>query len=332
MKNKGLLAVLAAIVILVCGAVFFQNKGTEDATTTKENTIKKVGVLQFVTHEALDEIYRGIQDGLAEAGYSGDNVEIDFLNSEADQSKVQTMSQQLVSNGNDVLIGIATPAAQGLASATSDIPVIMGAVTDPVGANLVSDLKHPDKNITGVSDVTPIDKQVELMQELTPNVKTVGVIYSSSEDNSASQVAEFKELAAKAGYTVEEYSVPSTNEIATSMSVMVGKVDAIWLPLDNTVASAFSTVVQAAKEKKIPIYTSVQTMVEEGGLASVAIDQYQLGVSTGKMAARILAGQTVAENPVEVVTEGSPVINIKVAAELGLTVPDSLLKDAQVVE
>lgn len=330
-KNKRLLVILGLGLIAVLVALGTNGKSSETGKST--DSVAKVGVLQFVTHEALDEIYRGIQAGLAESGYSGDKVKLDFLNAEGDQSKVQTMSQTLVSNGNQVLVGIATPAAQGLANASKDIPVVMGAVTDPVGANLVKDLKKPNGNVTGVSDQTPIAGQLDLIQTLTPEVKTIGVLYSSSEDNSKSQVEEFTKLAQAKGYTVEAYAVPSTNEIATTMNVMLGKVDALWVPLDNTIASAFATVVSAAKEAKKPIFPSVDTMVKEGGLASVVIDQYQLGVATGQMAAKVLDGQKVADLPVEIFSEGKPVINKKVAADLGITIPEEVLKSAsQVIE
>ena len=163
------------------------------------------------------------------------------------------MSKQLVNDKNDVVIGIATPAAQGLAAATKDIPVIMGAISDPVGAKLVKDLKHPEGNVTGTSNQVPIKQTVELVKSLTPNAKTIGILYASSEDNSKSQVESFKKYAEKDGLNVVEYAVPSTNEINTTMSVMTGKVDAIWTPQDNTIASAFSTVISSANQAKIPV-------------------------------------------------------------------------------
>ena len=255
------------------------------------------------------------------------------MNAEGDQSKVATMSKQLVSNDNDVLIGIATPSAQGLAAATKDKPIVMGAITDPVGANLVKNLEKPGGNITGVSDHNPAKQQLELIKKLTPNVKTIGALYSSSEDNSKTQVEEFKKLAEEAGYKVEEYSVPSTNEIASTMNVMTGKVDAIWIPIDNTIASAFATVVSSNKDAKKPIYPSATAMVEEGGLASVVVDQHDLGVATGKMAAKILKGAKPEETPVEIFNKGKSVINKKNAKELGITVPEDALKEAgQVIE
>ena len=334
MKNKRLLAVLAVLVVLVGGSLIYSslNKGGGSKSTTDKKTVK-AGVLQYVSHPSLDLIYKGIKDGLAEEGYKADDIKIDFMNAEGDQSKVATMSKQLVSNDNDVLIGIATPSAQGLAAATKDKPIVMGAITDPVGANLVKNLEKPGGNITGVSDHNPAKQQLELIKKLTPNVKTIGALYSSSEDNSKTQVEEFKKLAEEAGYKVEEYSVPSTNEIASTMNVMTGKVDAIWIPIDNTIASAFATVVSSNKDAKKPIYPSATAMVEEGGLASVVVDQHDLGVATGKMAAKILKGAKPEETPVEIFNKGKSVINKKNAKELGITVPEDALKEAgQVIE
>ena len=334
MKNKRLLAVLAVLAVLVGGSLIYSslNKGGGSKSTTDKKTVK-VGVLQYVSHPSLDLIYKGIQDGLAEEGYKADDIKIDFMNAEGDQSKVATMSKQLVSNDNDVLIGIATPSAQGLASATKNKPVVMGAITDPIGANLVKNLEKPGGNITGVSDHNPAKQQLELIKKLTPNVKTIGALYSSSEDNSKAQVEEFKKLAEEAGYKVEEYSVPSTNEIASTMNVMSGKVDAIWIPIDNTIASAFATVVSSNKDAKKPIYPSATAMVEEGGLASVVVDQHDLGVATGKMAAKILKGAKPEETPVEIFNQGKSVINKKNAKELGISLPDDALKEAgQVIE
>lgn len=330
MKNKRVLAVLGALAILITFALFSQ-KRDNSATDLTGTKVARIGVLQFVSHPALDEIYSGIEAGLADAGYVGDNIEIELLNAEADQSKVQTMSQTLVNHHNQVLIGIATPAAQGLANVTKDIPIVMGAVTDPVGANLVKDLKAPGANVTGVSDKTPIKEQIELIKTLTPNAKTVGVLASTNEDNSKGQVEVFKALAKEAGLEVLDYTVPSTNEIATTMGIMLPKVDVVWLPLDNTIASANATVVQAAKEAKKPIYPSADSMVAEGGLASVVINQFELGVATGKMAAKLLAGQKVEQLPVQIFATGLPVINKKVAQELGITIPQTVLDNAALV-
>ncbi|MBM7641717.1 tryptophan ABC transporter substrate-binding protein [Streptococcus loxodontisalivarius] len=327
MKNKRLIGTLIFLVILTVGSIVYDQFGSSSSSSSKQ---VKVGILQYVTHDALDEIEQGIEDGLKDAGYSGDKIKLTVLNAEADQSKIQTMSKQLVDAGNDVVIGIATPAAQGLASATSEIPVVMGAISDPVGAKLVSNLEKPNKNVTGTSNQVPIKQEVELIRDITPDAKTIGVLYASSEDNSVSQVADFKKYAEAEGLTVVEYAVPSTNEITTTMSVMTTKVDAIWVPQDNTIASAFTTVISAANEAKIPVYSSVDTMVEQGSIASVAQSQYQLGIETAKIAVEILEGKKVSEIPVKVIDTGTPTVNLKAAKELGITIPDSVLETATV--
>ncbi|MDW8693913.1 tryptophan ABC transporter substrate-binding protein [Streptococcus suis] len=330
LKNKNLLATIVALTVMVVAALFMTQKEQNNSSTSTEKV--KIGVLQFVTHDSLDEIYKGIKAGLEEGGYTTtDNLEIDFMNAEGDQSQVQTMSKKLVDNGNELLIGIATPAAQGLANATTELPIIMGAVTDPVGANLVTDLKNPGGNITGVSDQTPVADAVSLIKEITPDAKTIGVLYSSNEDNPKIQVAEFKAAAEEAGYTVLEYAVASSNEIAATVEVASSKADVLFTPVDNTVASAFSTVVSVANKTKTPIFTSVEDMVEGGGIASVTLSQYDLGVATGKMAAKILDGANPADTPVQIFNEGTVVVNQKVAKELGITLSDDVISKASKV-
>lgn len=330
MKNKNLLATIIALTVMVVVALFLTQKEQNNSTNSTEKV--KIGVLQFVTHDSLDEIYKGIKAGLEEGGYTTtENLSIDFMNAEGDQSQVQTMSKKLVDNGNELLIGIATPAAQGLANATTELPIILGAVTDPVGANLVTDLKNPGGNITGVSDQTPVADTVSLIKEITPDAKTIGVLYSSNEDNSKIQVAEFKAAAEEAGYTVLEYAVASSNELASTVEVASSKVDALFTPVDNTVASAFSTVVSVANKSKTPIFTSVEDMVEGGGIASVTLSQYDLGVATGKMTAKILDGANPADTPVQIFNEGTVVVNQKVAKELGITLSDDVINQASKV-
>lgn len=330
MKNKNLLATIVALTVMVVAALFMTQKEQTSQSASSEKV--KIGVLQFVTHDSLDEIYKGIKAGLEEGGYSTtDNLEIDFMNAEADQSQVQTMSKKLVDNGNELLIGIATPAAQGLANATTELPIIMGAVTDPVGANLVTNLKNPGGNITGVSDQTPVADAVSLIKEITPDAKTIGVLYSSNEDNSKIQVEEFKAAAEEAGYTVLEYAVASSNELASTVEVATSKTDVLFTPVDNTVASAFSTVVSVANKTKTPIFTSVEDMVEGGGIASVTLSQYDLGVATGKMAAKMLDGANPADTPVQIFNEGTVVVNQKVAKELGITLSDDVINQASKV-
>lgn len=333
MKNKGLIASVVVIIAVVIGFFIYQTMNTPAKTAKKaEDKVQTVGILQFVSHPALDTITKGVKDALKEAGYKeGKNLKIVFQNGQADQSKLATMSQQLVDKKADVLVGVATPAAQSLANTTKDIPIVLGAVTDPVGAKLVASLDNPGGNVTGVSDQPPVASQIKLGKELLPDAKTVGMLYSSTEVNSKYQVNEASKTAESLGMAVEEYPVASTNEIAQTVQVMSQNVDFIYIPLDNTIANAMQAVVGEANKSKTPIITSVDTMVEQGGLATVGIDQYTLGKKTGQMVVQILKGADPSVTPVYTFKEGVTVLNEKQAEFLGIQIPDNLKKEAQIV-
>ncbi|WP_429949911.1 ABC transporter substrate-binding protein [Enterococcus sp. AZ170] len=329
MRKNRLSFVVAIIVIFLIGSFFFEKK-----ETFKEE-LPTVGVLQFVSHPALDQIYKGIQTGLKEEGYEdGKNITIAFQNGQADQSKLATMSQQLVQEKkSNVLIGIATPAAQALANTTSEIPIVLGAITDPVSAGLVKNDQQPGGNITGVSDKSPVDAQFELVKEILPESKKVGILYASSEENSKYQVEEAKKIAENQGWSVKTYAVPSSNEIAQTVQVMTSEVDFIYIPTDNTIANAMQTVVNEANKSKTPIIPSVDTMVEQGGLATVGINQFDLGIQTGKMAADILSGKAKpATTPIYTFKTGDIIINEKQAAKLGISIPENIKSKATIIE
>ncbi|MGG6819035.1 UNVERIFIED_CONTAM: ABC transporter substrate-binding protein [Streptococcus canis] len=331
MKNKSLIVTLIILMVMVIGSLLAKGMAKEKDDLASQKNIK-IGILQLVTHEALDDIERGIEDQLRKQTPRGKHVTIKLMNAEGDQSKIQAMSRQLTQSGNDIVIGIATPAAQGLAAATKDIPVVMSAISDPVGAKLVKHLERPEGNVTGLSNKVPVKQTIDLMRELTPEAKRIGVLYASNEDNSLSQVKSFSQLAQKKGYQVIPYAVPSTNEVPTTMSVMLSKVDAIFIPQDNTIASAFSSVITASKASKVPVYSSVDTMVKEGSLASISQSQYQLGVETANQVLRLIKGKAVADISVKVIDHGKPLINKKVAEELGIPMSQHLLDTASFVE
>ena len=325
MKNNKKLIIAASVVIIAGAVAAIAPQFTKKAASNQPKDVQ-IGILQFVTHPALDAITQGIKDELKAEGFG--NAKINFYNGQADQSKLQTMSGQLISQDNKVLIGVATPAAQSLANATSKIPIVMGAVTDPVGANLVKNPAQPEGNVTGVSDRFPVDKEIKLMQQVMPNVKTVGILYTSSEANSKSQVQAFETAAKKAGITVQEFAVSSSNDITNTVGVATKKVQALYVPNDNTIASSFDNVIQITNQAKIPVFPSVDTMVAQGGVAAVSIDQHELGVETGKIAAEILKGKKVTAIPVDFYDKTTPTINTKEAALLGLTLPQSLIQSA----
>lgn len=323
MKHKGLIATVIVLFLMVAASLVLKEGKKQSQLASKH--VVKVGILQLVTHEALDQIAQGIKDELKKHHQPEQKVSITLMNAEGDQSKIQTMSRQLVKT-NDIVVGIATPAAQGLAAATKTIPVVMSAISDPVGAKLVKHLDRPEANVTGLSNKVPVRQTVDLIKEMTPQVKRVGVLYASSEDNSISQVKDFTALAEKQGLEVLAYAVPSTNEVTTTMSVMTEKVDAVFIPQDNTIASAFSAVVAASNAAQLPVYSSVDTMVEQGSLASISQSQYQLGVETARQVLQLMAGKEVSEVPVKVVDNGKPFLNVKVARDLGLVLSKDLLK------
>ncbi|GGI64818.1 ABC transporter substrate-binding protein [Enterococcus alcedinis] len=340
-KNKGFMITVGVLFIALIAGFLTQGGNKGQTTTPKSDTsaveqekkVYKVGLLQFVSHPALDQITEGVKAGLKENGFiEGENLEIIFQNGQADQSKLNTMSQQLINEGSEILIGIATPAAQALANQTKKLPIILGAVTDPVGSGLISDMENPGGNITGVSDKAPVLEQLKLAQTLMPDAKKMGILFSSSEDNSKYQVAEAVATAKELGLTVEEFSVPSTNEVSQVVQVMAKKVDFMYIPLDNTIANAMPAVVNEANKLRLPIITSADTMVAEGGLATIGINQFAIGLEAGKMAASVLKGESeTATTPVYTFTKGDLILNEKQAKFLNIEIPEKLKETAIMV-
>jgi putative ABC transport system substrate-binding protein len=301
-------------------------------------TMKKakpmVGILQLTSHPALDLIYQGTVDALNDAGYiDGETMTLDFQNAQGDQSNLNSMSTRFVSRGAAVMVGIATPSAQALANSSQEIPIVLGAVTDPEGSGLVESNEAPGGNITGVSDLTPIKEQFSLIKEILPEAQTIGILYSSSEDNSIVQANQAIEIAKEMGLDTEVMTISSTNDVSQVGATLASQVDAIWVPTDNTVASAMTTLVSAADSNGIPIFPAVDTMVEEGGLATVGLDQYELGRLTGEMVAAILNGESdPATTPIRYLDEGEIIINQEKAKQLGITIPTQLLEQAKQAE
>lgn len=321
-----------AVIGMVIGVSFIKDISSQSRNDKKQE-IPTVGILQYVSHPALDDIYKGMVDALAKEGFKdGETVRLVFQNGQADQSKLTSMSQHLINEKSDVLVGIATPAAQALANQTQTTPIILGAISDPQSAGLVTSNEHPGGNVTGVSDQAPVKAQMELVKQLLPEKKKMGILYSSAEDNSAYQVKKISEEASHSGYEVRKYPVPSTNEISQMMQVMAREVDFVYVPTDNTMANAMQTIVDVANQHHIPVIPSVDTMVEQGGLATVGINQYELGVQTGKMVADVLTGKSQpATTPIYTFETGDIIINKKQADNFGITLTSELVKQAKIV-
>lgn len=332
--SKGI-AGLAFFLALGIGGYFVGlQQGTNKTATTTTSTQKQytIGILQYISHPSLDQIKKGIIDGLAKEGYTdGKNATITFLNGQGDQSKLKTMSQQLVSENPDVLIPIATPAAKAIANETTTIPIVSGAISDPVGSGLVTSVTEPTGNITGVQNKAPIADQIKLLKELLPDAKTIGVIYSANEENSKSYVKAITEKGTEAGYEIKIYAIQSSNDLAQTVQVMSQETDVIYVPQDNGIASAFQTLMNEANKAKKPVFVSVDNMVEEGGLATVGQDQYQLGIRTAKLVAKVLKQTSKTTLPFDVVSTGNVIVNEEKAKELGITIPEDVLKDATIV-
>lgn len=324
---KKMIGFIAILTILLTYAFI---SGLRTTTETAQKDLPVVGLLQLTSHPALDLITQGIIDSLSEEGFvDGETMILDFQNAQGDQSNLNSMSTRFVSRDADIMIGIATPAAQALANASSDIPIVLGAITDPEASNLVASNEQPGGNITGVSDATPIKEQLSLLKDLLPDAKNIGILYSSSEDNSIVQGKQAEELAKELGFETTTMTVSSTNDVAQIGAALASQVDAVWVPTDNTIASAMNTLVEATDAEGIPIIPAVDTMVEQGGLATVGLNQYELGKLTGKMTAAILKGEIEpATSPIQYLEQGDIFINQEKAAELGITIPQSILEQA----
>ena len=281
---------------------------TEAATTVAETTTAaateaaaegetyKIGVLQLVQHTALDASNQGFFAALDEAGIK---YEADQQNASGEQANCLTIAEKLVNDGNDLILAIATPAAQAVAGVTEVITILLTAVTDPAESGLVNDNANPGVNVSGTSDLTPVKEQIDLLHELLPDAKTVGLLYCSAESNSEIQIAMAKEACDALNIAYEEYTVPSSNEIQTVVESMVGKVDAIYAPTDNVIAAGMATVAMVANDNNIPCIVGEAGMVQAGGLATYGIDYYQLGYMAGEQAIEILVnGADVSTMPI----------------------------------
>jgi len=290
----------------------------------------KLGLTQFVEHPALDSVRQGILDGLAEKGYQeGENLQVDYQNAHGDMNNTVTIAQKYAGDKNDMVVAIATPSAQAVAKTIQDVPVIFSTVTDPVSAQLVASLEKPDKNVTGTSDKVSMQQQLELIQKFQPDLKKLGVIYTTSEVNSGVQVAELEAAAKQKGIEVVKAGISSLAEVQLGAGTLAEKTEAIFIPIDNTVVSAFEAVLGVAEQAKIPVYASDLDTVKRGAVATYGIDYYKMGKQTGEMAARVLDGKAVAETPVEVSKEADLYINEKAAQTFGLTVSEDLKKSVK---
>lgn len=318
--KKGIALALTAAALMA-----FTGCGTNGTTSNGEY---KVGVVQLVEHPALDAANKGFVDALKEKGLA-DKITFDQQNAQADQSNLNSIAQRFVSDKKDLVLAIATPAAQTMANASHDMPIMGTAITDYVTAKLVQSNEHPGGNVTGTSDMTPVEKEVDLIIALVPNVKRIGAIYTSSEINSQLQVEKMKAYAATKGITVVEATVSNVNDIQQAATNLVNQdVQAIYTPTDNVLASAMANLAQITDAAKIPVFAADEGMTMTGGVATYSVDYYKLGYQTGLMAAKVLSGEAkVSDMAIETQKDIKLTVNEERAKKLGITIPDALRKD-----
>ncbi len=317
----------ALLIIMVLGLALLAvgcGGGDEEAV--------KLGIIQIVEHPALDASRQGFLEVLEENGYvDGDNLVVDYKNAQGDQSTLKTIAQKFATDQVDMVLAIATPSAQTMAGETQDIPILITAVTDPVAANLVESNEKPGTNVTGTTDMTPIKEQFEFLQKIAPDTKTVGIIYNSSEVNSEVQANIAKEVAPGLGLELVEATVTNSAEVMQVTQSLVGKVDAFYVPTDNTIASSIASVVTVAEENKIPLIVSEKGMVEGGAIGTIGIDYYKLGRQTGEMALRVIKGDDPASMPIESIKDIDIVINPAAAERMGVEIPQEIIDQAKEV-
>ncbi|PTY40824.1 ABC transporter substrate-binding protein [Brachyspira hampsonii] len=319
---KKLFIALSISILLIASC----SKTNDANASSSDNGAKKIGILQLVEHAALDQANKGFVDGLKEAGYEdGKNIIIDYQNAQGEQANCITISQKFINDRVDLILAIATPAAQAVANLTKDIPILITAVTDPADSKLVADNNAPGGNVTGTSDLTPVKEQMDLLKKLIPSAQKIAFLYNSSEQNSKFQVDIAKEKADELGLSYVDATITNPNDIQQVVQSLVGKVDAIYVPTDNMVSAGMANVVSITEPAKIPVICGEAGMLNAGGLATYGIDYYELGKLTANQAVKILKGESQPANmPIEYIQNPVLEVNTNAAQKLGVTIPADL--------
>lgn len=302
------------------------------ANSAEGGKMINIGVAQLLTHPAMDASLKGFKDGLASQGFEeGKNVTYDIQNAQGEQSNCITIANTFANKKPDLILAIATPAAQAVAKVITDTPVMITAVTDPADAKLVASNEKPGGNVSGTSDKTPVKEQIEMLKEIVPDVQTVGIMYTSSETNSQLQAKWAKAACEELGLKYQEFTISNTNEIQQVAQSMVGKVQAVYIPTDNILASGMKNVAAVTNSAKLPLIVAEVGPVQNGGLCTVGINYEKLGYQTGLMAAKVLKGEAKpADMAIEYQTEYTISYNSAIAKQLGITLPERILKGEDV--
>lgn len=320
MKNLTLTLLAAALSITALASC-----GTNEQSGEK---VYKIGVLQYADHPSLDNCRIGFEEGLKEAGI---NYEIDSQSAKGDDATNTQIAQTFAAQKLDLVCGIATPSAQAAYNACYDanIPVVFNAVSDPVGAKLAKSETEAMSGITGVSDKLPVDAQLKLIREMLPEAKKIGILYTTSEANSVSTIATYKETVANYGFELVEKGITNAAELPQAIDLLLTEVDCISNMTDNTVVNNLPILIEKATAKNIPVFGSEEEQVANGCIASAGIDYIELGQKAGAIAARVLKGEDIAAIPYETMTESKITINPEAAAKIGVKIPQSITDRAE---
>ncbi|MGK0466957.1 ABC transporter substrate-binding protein [Clostridium sp.] len=326
-KISFLTAVLLAASIL--GGCAKTSGGNPDQKLNDKKVIK-IGITQIVEHPALDSAREGFIEALKSKGYEdGKNIKIDYQNAQGDMPTTQTIAQNFVSQKKDLIFAVATPAAQAAFNSTKDIPILITAVTDPVNAGLAKSLENSGTNVTGTSDNVQIEEQFALLKKLIPSAKKIGILYNTSESNSEVQVNNAKKVAKNFGLEIVTAGLTNVNEVQQSLNSIIGKIDVLYVPTDNVLASAMPVIANACFKKNLPIIGAEKGIVVQGALATIGIDYSKLGFQTGLMAVDIIEGKKPSEIPITMLKDMQLFINEDAAKKLNIKIPQDLATKAE---
>ena len=332
MKKRVLAVILGAAMITAGLAGCGGNTGSSQSSSEGEK-MYTIGISQFAEHGSLDNCREGFIQGLEEEGLvEGENLKIKVSNADSDTGTAAQIADTFVADKVDLICAIATPSAQAAynSARNTDIPVVYTAVTNPEEAQLADDEGMPVGAVTGTSDQLPVEAQLAMIREILPDAKTIGILYTTSEANSAYSITQYEKYAEEYGFTLETAGVTNTSEVSMAAASLLDKVDCLTNLTDNTVVSALPTVLDQANEKNIPVFGSEIEQVKRGCLTAEGLDYVNLGIETGKMAAQILKGEAKAEDmKYELLTDSSLYINQAVADNLGITIPDDMTERAE---
>jgi putative tryptophan/tyrosine transport system substrate-binding protein len=304
-----------------------------EMSPAQQDKMIRVGITQIVEHPSLDATRKGFIDEMQDQGYViGKRIEYDYKNAQNNRAVSVQIARKFVGDRVDLILSISTPSSQDVAAATKEIPILFSAITDPIAAGLVQSLSKPGRNLSGTTDRSPVAGQMDLIHETLPNAKRIGTIYNPGEVNSIASVKEINAEIAKRGMTLTEAPAPSSSAVKTAAETLVGKVDAIHIPTDNTVVLALESVIKVCQDNKIPLFAADVESVARGAMAAVAVDYYKLGRQTGAMAKKILEGKSnISEMPVEEQRDLLLHLNIAQASKMGVTLPEAIIRRASKV-